>query len=157
MLPKEVLKFPRPTTANDEGTISGPAELLGQGADRSGHRVADGFGAVPGQRRTVLDPRHIAVAVHKGQVQGQRESGGALDERADRGALEAKDEVAFPVAGGRPILSLGRAFADEIEACAGRTRTAIRSRTSPSGLAFIAPRSTSASNEPACSCGHVMP
>ncbi len=43
----------------------------------------------------------------------QREAGGPLDERADRRPLEPDDEVAFPVAGNRPIFRLGRPFADE--------------------------------------------
>ena len=54
-----------------------------------GDRVADGLGAVAGQRRAVLDSRLVAVAVHAGQVQQHREPGGALDQRADRRAARA--------------------------------------------------------------------
>ena len=43
----------------------------------------------------------VAVAVHARQVQQHREPGGALDERADRGAVEPDDQVAFPVARAR--------------------------------------------------------
>ena len=44
-----------------------------------------------------------------GQVQQDREPGGALDERADRALVAgAGDEVALPVAGDRPVLRLGR-------------------------------------------------
>jgi putative transposase len=58
------------------------AELLGQSRDHLGDCVSDGLCAVPRQRRAVLGPRFVAVAVHAGQVQQQREAGGSLDERA---------------------------------------------------------------------------
>jgi hypothetical protein len=45
-----------------------PAQLLGQCLDRVGDGVPDGLGAVPGQRRAVLDPGLVAVSVHAGQV-----------------------------------------------------------------------------------------
>jgi len=80
----------------------GPTELVGQRPDRGGDRIADGFGAVAGQRRAVVDPRPGAVAVHAGQVQQHGESGGSFNERADRGALETGDEVAFRESVGRP-------------------------------------------------------
>ena len=77
-----------------------------------GERVADGFGAVAGERGPVLDPGLDAVAVHAGQVQQHREPGRALDERADRGAVRADDQVAFPVARDGPVLGLGGSLAD---------------------------------------------
>src|SRR5437773_7798015 len=73
------------------------AQLLGQRRDRGGDRVADGFGAVTGERRPVLLPRLAAVALHAWQVQQHREAGAALDQRPDRRALEPQDQVAFPV------------------------------------------------------------
>ena len=88
------------------------AQLVGQRGDRGGDGVADGFGAVPGERRPVLDSRAVAVAVHAWQVQQHREPGGALDERADRRAVETDDEVALPVAGHRSIVGLGGSLAD---------------------------------------------
>src|SRR3989304_9150609 len=48
-------------------------ELLGQGADGIGDRVAHGLGAVAGQRRTVLHPRPAAVTVHCGRGGQKRE------------------------------------------------------------------------------------
>src|SRR5438445_1784423 len=65
-----------------------------------------------GERGTVLDSRR-AVAGHRRQVQQHREPAAALDERADRGAAEADDEVALPVPGHRAVLSLGRTLTDE--------------------------------------------
>ena len=69
----------------------GPAELFGQGLDHLGDRVSDGFGAVAGQGRTVLDGRFEAMTVHAGQMQKQGEPGRALDKRADGGALQPDD------------------------------------------------------------------
>ena len=54
-----------------------------------------------------------AVAVLAGQVDQHREPGGALDQRADRGALEPDEQVAFPVPGNGPVLGLGGPFADQ--------------------------------------------
>ena len=42
------------------------AELLGQRGDRGRDRVTDGLGAVPGERRSVLGPRLVAVTFHAG-------------------------------------------------------------------------------------------
>src|SRR5207302_6306304 len=39
-------------------------QLFGESADRLGDGVPDGFGAMAGQRGTVLDARLIAVALH---------------------------------------------------------------------------------------------
>ena len=47
-----------------------------------------------------------------GQVQQHREAGGALDQGADHGPIEADDEVAFPVPGNCPILGFGGALTD---------------------------------------------
>jgi hypothetical protein len=68
---------------------------------------------VAGERRRVLLPRLVAVAFYAWQVLEHRVAGAALDQRPDRGALEAKDQVGFPVArysavvglGGRPLIS----------------------------------------------------
>jgi hypothetical protein len=49
---------------------------------------------VPGQRGAVVGPG-AAVAVHAGQVQQHGEPCGPLDQRADRGAVQAEDQVAF--------------------------------------------------------------
>jgi hypothetical protein len=45
-------------------------------------------------------------------VQQYREAGRALDQRPDRRAVEAEDQVAFPVAGHGTIVRLGRPLAD---------------------------------------------
>src|SRR6266540_53575 len=88
------------------------AQLLGQRRDRGGDRVTDGLSSMPGQRRPVLHPRLIAVARDPRQVQQHRETGRALDERPDRRAVEAQDQIALPVAGDGPIVGLGRPLAD---------------------------------------------
>ena len=89
------------------------AQLLGQRRDR----VARSRRGRPRRRdrraRAVLCTRLVAVAVHARQVQQHREPGGALDERADRGAVEPDDEVAFPVAGHGPVVGLGGPLADQ--------------------------------------------
>ena len=90
-----------------------PPQLLGQGGDGIGDGIAHSLGAVARQRRTVLGPRLAAVAIHGRQMQQQREPGGALDERPDRRAVEADDEVAFPVAGHGTVRGLGGPLADQ--------------------------------------------
>src|SRR5207248_7621349 len=88
------------------------AQLLGQRRDRRGDRVADGLGSVPGERRPVLLPRLAAVALPARQVQQQREAGAALDQRPDRGALEAQDQVTLAMAGHGTVVGLGGPLAD---------------------------------------------
>ena len=88
------------------------AQLLGQRGDRGGDRVADRLGAVAGERGAVLDPRP-AVPVHRRQVQQHGEAGGALDQRADRRAVQAEDQIALPVPGHGPVLGLGGPLADQ--------------------------------------------
>ena len=71
------------------------------------------IGAVAGQRRARSSSRGIdAVAVLAGQVDQHREPGGALDQRADRGAFQPDDQVAFPVPGDGAVLGLGGPLAD---------------------------------------------
>jgi hypothetical protein len=89
------------------------AQLLGQGCDRGGDRVADGFGAVPGECRPVLCPWLPAVAVHTRQVQQHREARAPLDQSADRRAAQAEDEIALPVAGESAVCGLGGPLADQ--------------------------------------------
>ena len=62
-----------------------PTELLGQGRDRRGDRVPDGFGAVPSQRWPVLGPG-LVVSVEAREVEEHGEPGGSLDQRSDRRA-----------------------------------------------------------------------
>jgi hypothetical protein len=89
-----------------------PAQLFGQRGDRGGDRVTDRRpGAMPGQRRTVLDPGAIA-AVHRRQMQQHREAAAALDQGADCGTAQPEDQVALPVPGNRTILGLARPLAD---------------------------------------------
>ena len=68
-------------------------------------------GSVTGERRPVLDPGAVA-AVHRREVKQHREAAAALDQRADRGAAQPKDQVAFPVPGNGPVLRLGGPLAD---------------------------------------------
>jgi hypothetical protein len=87
------------------------AQLLGQRCDRAGDRVTDRLGAVAGERGTVLHPR--ALVLHRREMKEHREPGGALDQRADRGALKPENQITLPVSGHRPVLGLGRALADQ--------------------------------------------
>ena len=66
---------------------------------------------MPRKRRTVLDPESATVG-HAGQVEQHRESGGAFDQCADRGAVKSDDEVAFPVSRNSSVLGLGGPRAD---------------------------------------------
>jgi hypothetical protein len=86
--------------------------MVGQRHDLLGDRVADRFGAMPGESRSVLDAGLEAVAFHGRKAQQHREPGGAFDERADRRTVHAEDEVAFPVARNRSIVGFGGSFAD---------------------------------------------
>src|SRR6266508_3767490 len=85
---------------------------------------------MPGERRPVLDPRLLAVPAHPRQAQEHHEPGRALDERADRGAAEPEDQVAFPMAGHGPVGRLGGPLADHDlrphEALAAFTRASAR-------------------------------
>jgi len=74
--------------------------------------VSDGLGAAAGQGRAVLDAGLNTVAFHTRQVQQHREPGGSFDQRADRGPVQADDQVAFPVAGHRAVVSIGGSGAD---------------------------------------------
>jgi len=49
---------------------------------------------------------------HWRQVQKHRESGGALNQRTDRGAVQADDHVAFPMARHGTIFNFGWSLAD---------------------------------------------
>jgi hypothetical protein len=89
-----------------------PAQLLGQRGDGRGDRVSDGFGAVPGQRRPVLDSQLLFFSGHGWQVQEHCEPGAAFHQGADRRAVQAEDEVAFPMTGNGPVLDLRGPFAD---------------------------------------------
>ena len=66
---------------------------------------------MPRKSRTGLDPESATFG-HAGQVEQHRESGGAFDQCADRGAAKADDEVAFPVSRNRSVLGLGGPLAD---------------------------------------------
>ena len=86
------------------------AQLLGQGEDRVGDRVTHLFGAVPGDRRPVLDS-WLAIVGWR-EVQQHREPARALHQGADRGVAGPEDQVAFPVARDGSVLSLGGPLAD---------------------------------------------
>ena len=88
------------------------AELLRQGGDRLSDRVADGLGAMTGERGPVVDSLLLAVAWHAGKVQQHREPGRALNKRPDRGTLQSEDQVTFPVSWHCPVVGLGRTLDD---------------------------------------------
>jgi hypothetical protein len=87
------------------------SELGGQRRDRGCERVLHGDGAAVGESRPVLRSRDDAVTVLAWQVDQHREPRGALDQRADRGALKIDDQITFPVPGNRSVLDLSGAFA----------------------------------------------
>ena len=59
-----------------------------------------------------MDSGLVAVPFHAREVQQDREPSGALNEGADRGALEPQDQIAFPVSRHSSVLCLGGALAD---------------------------------------------
>lgn len=87
-------------------------QMGGQFADRLSDGIPDGFGAVAGQGRSILDRLTRPVPLHSRQVQEHGEAGCAFDQRADRRAAEAENEVAFPMAWNSPVTDLSRAIAD---------------------------------------------
>ena len=91
---------------NDRRSCSGSVR------HRRRERVLHRDRAVAGERGAVLRARDDAVAVLAWQVDQHREPGRALDQRADRGALQADEQVAFPVPGDGSVLGLGGPFAD---------------------------------------------
>jgi hypothetical protein len=88
-----------------------PAKLLGERADRIGDRVAYRLGSVTGQRRAMLGAGAVTV-VQRREVQQHREAAAALDERPDRRAAKAEDQVALPVPGDGPVLRIAGPLAD---------------------------------------------
>src|SRR5829696_9960896 len=63
-------------------------------------------------RRPVLCARHVSVARMAGKMEQHREAGCALNQRSNRRAAKAQNEVAFPVPWHRPIDRFGRTLAD---------------------------------------------
>ena len=53
------------------------------------------------------------MAGHRWQVQQHGEAGGAFDQGADRGAVQADDEVPCPVSRNSPILDLSGPLTDQ--------------------------------------------
>ena len=105
-----------------------PTELVGERPDHPGDLVADGLGAVPSERWPVLHPGLLAVAFQSWKVEQHREPGGALHEGADRGLVEADDEVAFPVARDRPVICVGGPLGDQDLGGDERLAAALRAR-----------------------------
>jgi hypothetical protein len=64
------------------------------------------------QGRPVLDAWPGTVPFHARQVKQHRKACRALDQRADRGAAEAQDQVAFPVTRDCSIIGFGWALGD---------------------------------------------
>jgi hypothetical protein len=85
----------------------GSSELFGQRRDRRRDGVPHGLSTVTGQRWAILHSWLDAVAVHTRQVQQHREPGRPLDQRADRGPVQADDQVPFPVPGNSAIVNFG--------------------------------------------------
>src|SRR5665647_359014 len=89
-----------------------PEQLLGHGAHRRGQCVLHRDRAVAAERWPVLDRGDEAVALLSRKVDEHRESGGALDDGPDGRALQADDQVAFPVARDGPVLDLSGPLTD---------------------------------------------
>jgi hypothetical protein len=90
-----------------------PTQLLRKLGDGLGEGTCHRDRAVAGQRRAVLRARDDAPAFFTGQVNEHREPSRALDQSADRRALESDDEVAFPMPGHVAVIGFGRALADQ--------------------------------------------
>src|SRR5258708_7698055 len=70
-----------------------------------------------GQGRAVLYPGLLTLAIHGRQVQQAGEAAGPLDQRSDRGPVQADDEIASPVAGNGAVLPLSWPLADHDLGC----------------------------------------
>ena len=88
------------------------SQLCWQHLDLLRNGVADGFGAAASQGRPILNPGSRYMPRHPWQMQQQRESRGALDQRTDCRAVEADDHVALPVTWHGAVRSFGRALTD---------------------------------------------
>ncbi|CAA0096447.1 Uncharacterised protein [Starkeya nomas] len=84
----------------------------GQFAHGLDDRRANGFSTVSGKRRAILDPLFTLIPLLARQVQQHRDARAAFDESADRRAVQAQDEIAFPMARDRPIFDRRWPFAD---------------------------------------------
>ena len=73
-------------------------ELLGQGENRARNGGADRLRAMPGERGAVLQARPLAMSLEAVKMQKLGEAGGAFDERTDRRAAQAQDQISFPMA-----------------------------------------------------------
>ena len=87
------------------------AHLRRKVAHGSGDGSPNGFGAMAGKWRAILDALALSIALHARQVQQHGEARASLHEGADRRASEAKNEVAFPVAWDRPVGDFSRPVA----------------------------------------------
>ena len=104
------------------------AQIFRQRRDRSGNRVTDGFRSVPGECGTVLDPKPFGVSAHARQMQQHREARRALDQGADRGAVQPEDQITLPMPGNRAVLGFGRALGDHELGVHERLATRFRAR-----------------------------
>ena len=73
---------------------------------------ANGLCTVAGQWRAVLDPLPPLISLLARQVQQHREARAAFDESADRRAVQAKDEITFPMPRDRPVFDRRWPFTD---------------------------------------------
>src|ERR1700689_2225960 len=89
------------------------SELLGQREHRARNDVAHRFGAVPRESWPVLLTRCRSMSLHRWQVEQHREACRPFNKGTDRGAIEADDQIPFPVSRYRAIFYLGRTLADE--------------------------------------------
>ena len=83
-----------------------------QAADCPCDGIADGFGTVTRESRTVFDRLSRAAPLHAWQVQEHGEAGRAFDQRANRRAAETEKEIAFPMTGNSSFTDLRRPITD---------------------------------------------
>ena len=99
--------------------------------------VAHRLGAVSGEGRSVLLSRVRPMPGHGWKMKEHREARRSLDQRADRRAVQAQDQVALPVARDSPVIGLGWTFADHDlrsdEGFAAACGTGARNPERPSG------------------------
>jgi len=89
----------------------GSAQLVRQRRNGGSDRVTDTLRAVSGQGRAILHAG-LAVFLHAGQMEEHREPRCAFDKHADGRAVQAEDQVAFPVARNGAVLNLSGPLTD---------------------------------------------
>src|SRR5215203_911398 len=88
------------------------SQLLGQGGDRARDCLANSFGSMACERRTILYLGFPTVTCHARQVQQHGEPSRALDQRSDGRAAKTQNEITLPMSGHRTVGDFYRALAN---------------------------------------------